>query len=185
MRKTESLLFILLMIILTPIEILCASLAYETIGEVVSRLYIVATVGVNLIFILLSLRSRIAAALGAVVLALLIIPYQVMLADRLVRVQAEAARIVAYAYEYRLETGDYPGDLSSYVFTDFEMGHLFKSTNRIKARAGSDWPTTLEATRPRTRTRWRMVGVTIPIDLDAQSRDADKNTANSMYKSRP
>lgn len=135
MKKPEVLLFILLMGVLILVEILCARLAYETLGEVASGVYAVA-VGVNLIFILLAVRSRTAAALGAVALALLIVPYQVVLADRLVRVQVEAARIVAYVYEQRLKTGDYPTDLSDYIFDDSEMAPFIQEYQRDEARGG-------------------------------------------------
>ena len=38
MKKPERWLFALLMLVLVPLEIVCAYLAYETIGEVVSSL---------------------------------------------------------------------------------------------------------------------------------------------------
>ena len=119
-KKTEILLFVLLMGILIPIELLCAYLAYETIGEIVSKLYFMA-VGINLIFILVAIRYRAVAALAAVALGLVIVPYQLVLGNRLLRVQSEAAAIVAYVYEYKLDTGHYPSDLSEYVFADPAM----------------------------------------------------------------
>lgn len=116
-KKTELLLFVLLMGILVPLEVLCAYLAYETIGEIVSALYFIV-LAINLVFIVVAIRYRAAAALGAVVLGLAIIPYQLVLGYRLLRVQAEAASIVAYVYEYKLDTGEYPSDLTDYVFED-------------------------------------------------------------------
>ena len=59
-----------------------------------------------------------AAALGAVTLALAIIPLQLMLGHRVLRVQAEASRIVAHVYEQRLATGEYPVDLADYEYRD-------------------------------------------------------------------
>jgi hypothetical protein len=120
MKKVETWLFVLLLGVLVPLEIFCAYLAYETLGQVVSALYFLA-VGINLVFILLAVRSRSLAALGVVALALVIIPYQLLLGQRLVRVQAEAARIVSFAYEQKIATGEYPPDLASYTFYDPEM----------------------------------------------------------------
>jgi hypothetical protein len=117
MRKPTTQLFILLMLVLVPLELACAYLAYETIGEIVSSLYFLA-VALNLVFILVAIRYPRAAALGAVALALAIVPYQLMLGHRLLRVQAEASVIVAYAYEQRLATGEYPGDLADYEYRD-------------------------------------------------------------------
>jgi len=119
-KKTEVLLFALIMATLIPLELLCAYLAYETIGEIVSMLYFFA-VAINLLFILVAIRYRAVAALGAVALGLAIIPYQLVLGHRLLRVQAEAASIVAYVYEERLQSGEYPSDLSEYVFRDPAM----------------------------------------------------------------
>ena len=116
-KKTELLLFVLLMGILVPLEVLCAYLAYETIGEIVSSLYFIG-LAINLVFIVMAIRYRAVAALGAVVLGLAIIPYQLVLGHRLLRAQAEAASIVAYVYEYKLDAGEYPSDLSDYVFED-------------------------------------------------------------------
>ena len=45
----------------------------------------------------------------------LLIPYQVRLMIRLYQVQAEAARIVAFAYETERTTGQFPGTLSKYT----------------------------------------------------------------------
>lgn len=134
------------MLVLVPLEVLCAALAYETLGAVMSRVYLLA-VGINLLFILLAFRSRLAAASGVIILALVLIPYQLMLVDRLLRVQAEAARIVAYVYEQRLETGDYPSDLSGYAYKDTEMAQFVQEYRRdevnggfrLAYRVGTEW----------------------------------------------
>jgi hypothetical protein len=117
MERSKRWLLALLMLVLVPLEVACAYLAFETLGEVTSMLYFIA-VAVNLLFILLAIRRPGAAAVGAFVLGLVIIPYQAVLGQRLIRVQAEAARIVSYAYEERLESGEFPADLAGYVFHD-------------------------------------------------------------------
>ena len=135
MKKTETLLFALLMLILIPLEIICAYLAYETIGEIVSIVYFLA-VGIYLVFIVISVRYRTVAALGAMVLAFAIIPYQLILGQRLIKVQAEAARIVSYLYEQRLGIGEYPADLSSYEFHDPEMEKYVQNYRVDETRGG-------------------------------------------------
>jgi hypothetical protein len=135
MRRSETALFISLMAALVPMEILCARAAHETLGEVTSALYFMA-VGLNLPFLLLAIRSRAIAALGATVLAVSIIPYQLVLTDRLFRVQAEAARIVSYVYEQRLIRGDYPVDLSDYAFHDPGMAAFIQEYRRDEASGG-------------------------------------------------
>jgi len=125
-NQAETLLFVLLVGTLVPLELFCARLAFETLGEVTSSLYFMA-VGLNLIFVVLAYRSRALAALGVVILALAIIPYQLFLGDRLVRVQAEASRIVTYAYEERIATGDYPPTLANYAFHDPDVEPFIQS----------------------------------------------------------
>jgi hypothetical protein len=119
-RKVELLLFVLLVGLLVPLELFCAYLAFETIGEIVRSMYLLA-VGLNLLFIVLAFRHRTLAMLGVVLLALAIIPYQLYLGDRLLRVQAEASRIVTYVYAERIDTGAYPSSLADYKFLDREM----------------------------------------------------------------
>ena len=125
-NRVEISLFILLVGILIPLEVFCARLAFETIGEVTSMLYFMA-LGLNLIFVLLAFRSRALATLGIILLALAIIPYQLFLGDRLVRIQAEASRIVTYVYEEKLATGDYPSTLANYKFHDPNVDAFIQS----------------------------------------------------------
>lgn len=124
MAKTRSetiIVFVLLLGVLIPLELLCALLAYETIGEITSSLYVIGVIGLNSLFIVMAFRYRTVATLGVVVLALFIIPYQVILGQRLLRVQAEVTHIVSYAYEQRIHSSAFPSDLSGYAFHDTAM----------------------------------------------------------------
>jgi hypothetical protein len=125
-KKVEILLFALLVGLLVPLEIFCTHLAFETIGEIVSTLYLWG-VGLNLLFIVLAFRNRTLAALGVVLLAIAIIPYQLFLGHRLLRVQAEASRIVTYVYEEKIDTGEYPPTLANYEFHDPKMEQFIQS----------------------------------------------------------
>jgi len=119
-RATEVLLLALLAFTLIALEIVSAYLAYETIGVIASTLYFLA-IGINLVFLLVAIRKPMVAAVGMVLLALAIVPYQFALAQRLWRAQTEAARIVTFAYEQKLATGEYPTNLADYRYHDPEM----------------------------------------------------------------
>jgi hypothetical protein len=87
---------------LIPLELLCARLAYETLGEIASSIYFIGVITLNIVCILIAYRYRAIAALCAVGLSLIIIPYQIMLGNRLLRVQAEVTRLVTYVYEQKI-----------------------------------------------------------------------------------
>ena len=135
MNKTEVVLFLVLMLVLLPLEVGCGLLAYETIGEVSSRLLLMA-VGLNLIPLSVALRSRIVASLLALALALIMIPYQVHLGYRLWRVQMEASRIVAYVYDTRIASGEYPSDLADYPFRDPDMARFVQAYRADPSNGG-------------------------------------------------
>ncbi|MGI5918002.1 MAG: hypothetical protein ACOX9A_16320 [Anaerolineae bacterium] len=135
-NRMEIILFALLMVVLVSVEWLCARLAYWTLGEVTSFIYKLAVVGLNLVVIIVAARNRPVASTLAMMVALLIIPYQMMLGDRLLRVRAEAAGIVAYAYEYRIETGGFPTDLRGYTFRDRAMEPFIQHYERRDEQGG-------------------------------------------------
>jgi hypothetical protein len=118
--KTENILFALLIAIVIPLELVSAWLAFETLGQIMSTIYYFL-ITLNLLFILLAFRYRALAALAIVSLALLIIPYQLFLGNRLLQIQAEAASIVSYAYEEQIANGKFPADLSEYEFRNDDI----------------------------------------------------------------
>ncbi len=134
-RVTEIVNLALLAITLIALEIVSAYLAYETIGAVASTLYFLA-IGINLALFLVAVRKPTAAAVGLVLLALAIVPYQFTLAQRLWRVQTEAARIVTFAYEEKLATGEYPISLVDYHYNDPEMKTYIQQFQRDAAFGG-------------------------------------------------
>ena len=116
-KRAEVILFVLLLSILVALEATSAFLARETMGEITGVIYWFA-IGLNVVFVALAFKYRAAAIVGMLLLALAIVPYQFGLAHRLWRVQNEAVRIVAYAYEQRLATNEFPADLGNYKFRD-------------------------------------------------------------------
>lgn len=148
MRKTEVLLFALLLTALLPLEVACAFLSHYTLGEMGQFVSFVAFSS-NLPFVALAWRERAAAALGVALIGILLIPYQVFLGARLVRVREEAARVVTYAYEHKARTGAFPPDLRGYRFHDagvarfiqgYEAGDDVRGGMRLVFRVGT--PTT-------------------------------------------
>jgi hypothetical protein len=117
------------------IEIACGRLAYFTLGEVMSSFYFLP-ISLNLLFCLLFFRRRRVAIVGMIVLALLLVPVQVVLGIEVARVQTEAARIVTYVYSYRDQTGHYPANLSEYVFHDPEVRSHVGAYQRDSAPPG-------------------------------------------------
>ena len=154
-KNTEWILFVLFMITVILLEALCARLAYETLGEIMSTIYVLLVL-LNLVPLGLAVRNRAAAALVAVALALAIIPYQLVLADRLWRALAEANHVVARLYEQRLSAGQYPANLSEYRFRDSEMAAYIRDYQIDEAQSGfvlSYWvgtPTTSHTYSPAT-----------------------------------
>ncbi len=132
----ESALFALLLLLLIPVEMICAQAAYETIGEVANAFYWLLIILGNGVVLIAALESRAIAGTLALLVGLVIIPYQVVLMDRLSRVQAEAGRIVAYAHETKLRTGVYPADLTEYTYTDPPMKRFIQHYERSPWQGG-------------------------------------------------
>jgi hypothetical protein len=112
----ERAILVLCLVLLIPAEVICAEASFETVGEITHWMVWMAVVGGNAFVLVLAAVSRPAAIAFALVLGLIIVPYQLVLMRRHAHVQHEAARIVAYAYETRAETGAFPGDLSGYEY---------------------------------------------------------------------
>ncbi len=117
LKLNRAALFIVLALVAVALEVIAARIVYETLGAVASTLYGTA-IAINLIFFLIAFRSRLLAIAGIVLLALAIVPYQFVLAERLWRVQTEATRIIAFAYETRVSGSSYPTSLADYSFYD-------------------------------------------------------------------
>ena len=135
MKKNETLLFILLIAVLVPLEVLSAYLAYETLGEIMQGIYFLA-IGLNLLLIILAVYSRSLAAIGVVILALLLVPYQLTLGYRFIEVQTEVAAIVSHAYEQKIDTGEFPEDLTKYRYQNPDMEMYIQNYRLNEERGG-------------------------------------------------
>lgn len=112
-------------ILLIFIELICARLAYFTLGEIneILFLFLILFQGIVMAAYLLGKRMR-PIAWGIASIALLIIPYQLMLTTRWFLIQRDITEIIGYIYEQRLETGEYPADLSAYPNQDMLQSYV-------------------------------------------------------------
>ncbi len=120
-KQIDVLCFLLLLIILIPLEIMSGFLAYETIGAIVSAIYFATIITVNLIAAIIAFRFRTLAMMIIIVTAVAIIPYQIALGQRMMNLERETTYIVTYAYEKKLQNGAFPKDLSGYTFQNPEI----------------------------------------------------------------
>ena len=108
--------FVLLALLLIPLEFAAAQLAYHTIGEVVSGMMLLA-IFLNVVPLAFLVWSRSAAITALLIVALLFIPYQLHLGIRWWRVHSEADRLRAWV-EAQTTTGAPPPNLTAYTFRD-------------------------------------------------------------------
>lgn len=103
---------------LIVLEILLARLAFHTLGEIMSFNYffLVFLNIIPLIYLLCKKRTGFAYTF-LVVIALIIIPYQLYLGGKLILLNEEGGNIIAHLYQEKLETGQYPASLSGYQFS--------------------------------------------------------------------
>ena len=115
-KNTQSIVPIALLFLLAiPVEIFCTYIAYYTDGDLIVGVWSTLIL-LNFIFIAIAFKYQTVAAILSSALALLLIPEIFCSCVRYIHIQDEAARIVTYAYEYKLETGNFPRDLSGYTF---------------------------------------------------------------------
>jgi hypothetical protein len=115
-KKERFLALIILIAILWPLDIIASMVAWETAGEVASMYLIMLCICINIIGFLCLLLHFWSSVMVMVIFQLMLIGGQIFLAFRMHYVKAEAANIVSWAYSEKVKTGNYPKDLSNYVF---------------------------------------------------------------------
>jgi hypothetical protein len=116
-RRRWELVTILAIIVLGA-EFGSAALAHDTVGEVWSMILFGAVIALNGLAFAIAWMSRSAAVTAVMLLpaAILVVPRQVQLGLRLSHLQQEGRALVAYLDTVKATTGQYPSDLSGYVF---------------------------------------------------------------------
>jgi hypothetical protein len=117
MKRRLTILFLVGAAVLVPVEFLCVRSALETQGEVMQAALFVVLCG-NLLCVPWLWRSPRVALIGLLVVGLLIIPYQVFLLDRLVRLNNEMIRLVDSRLRLRAEGKAIPATLDDFKFSD-------------------------------------------------------------------
>jgi hypothetical protein len=122
--------------ILAPIEFICAAMAYHTIGEGHSILLVFAAIVGNALVVLLLVVRLPRVALGILILiAVSIIPRQLVLMVRMEMLRHEARQLVRYLEDTKAATGAYPANLSGYTFRWPDSKRHFRSY-KLKDDAG-------------------------------------------------
>jgi len=114
--------------VLIPLEIVCCFLAqYTLLG--LDGFFVIFILWANLIPVALYLSKRTASQVASwymlVLIALAIIPAQVRWGLRLLSLQSEATRIIAYSYDYKIRNGSFPMDLRDYSFKNPDLHDHF------------------------------------------------------------
>jgi len=105
-----------LMVILISIEILCVLLSYYTAGDVFQEILVLAMLLNILPIVLYVRRSMVLAVVVAMIIGAMIVPLQIVDGIGLMHVREEAAGVVAYVYQIRVQTGSFPRTLAGYRF---------------------------------------------------------------------
>jgi hypothetical protein len=122
--RSRWLAFALLLGSATVFELYASYLAYYTIGEIVSSLYLLA-IGVNLLpMIVVARRFRYACVL-LISLWMWLVPYQLYLLARWTVLDGEMRSVVARVEAIRARTGAYPAGLSQVPFSRPEFAKEF------------------------------------------------------------
>lgn len=129
LKKGDStIIFWILLFILIILETLSALLSYETIGEVTANLYFLI-IFLNVIPILLFLYKRkFLAILICILIALIYVPEQIQLTNKLIKLKEEGANIVNYIYNYKIKNNEFPEDISEYVYKYTDLKKHFSYT---------------------------------------------------------
>ena len=115
--KRDRIIFTLLLLLaLLPLEITASIVARETYGEVTSGFLLMGCIGLNIFALALCVAHFWSGIIVMLSFGLLIIWWQIGLVLRMYNVGNEATNIVHWVYSERIKTGDFPKDLSEYVF---------------------------------------------------------------------
>ena len=142
--------FLVLLVLIVPLEYACARLSFHTLGEIAEGLYLFAVL-LNLVFVFIfAVGCRRLAMVCVILLAAWIVPYQARLGHRWWLIQHECARIIDFVNEAKSETGEIPKNLRDYQFRNRltrkyirygsnRNGASFQVTYHVGTRNTSHW----------------------------------------------
>jgi hypothetical protein len=121
LTSLSSILFLVLTVILILFEIIASNMAFENFGEITSGFYQLL-IFVNITPILLFVFNYKKFALVALlILGIIIIPENLIVNNRLIKLKEESSNIILFAYQSKLYNGSFPKDLKNYVFKYAEL----------------------------------------------------------------
>ncbi|MEM1451858.1 MAG: hypothetical protein AAF726_17850 [Planctomycetota bacterium] len=115
-KRADRRIFALTLLLLLPLEVICAQSAFHTLGEIDHMVVWSGVVAGNLFALALAAFRPRAGAIAAVLVGLAIIPQHLGLIRRHSLVRHEATRIVAFAYEAKARSGAFPEDLAEFEY---------------------------------------------------------------------
>jgi hypothetical protein len=113
-RMKKLLVFLMLILVILPLEIYCSEQAYFTMNWLISGLFYgvsYTTVFLSILFLIIHKKGLSMAVLGTGLLA--IVPYNLYCANDLQNLKKESAGIVHWIYRQKLETHTFPKTISS------------------------------------------------------------------------
>jgi hypothetical protein len=126
MKSWLRVIFLLAGVVLLPTEFYCVVSALETQGEVIQGL-LWMLLWLNVVWMALFWWFPRLALGGLFAMGLLIMPYQVLLLDRLTRLNAEITRLVDSRLRLRTEGQPVPSTLDDYKFSDPQLRRFIGS----------------------------------------------------------
>ena len=122
----------LILITIVVLEIIACYFAYYTVGEV-KQFFCILIFTLNIIPLLFYFfRKKRASLVFAVIIGLLLIPYQTFLVVKWQQLKRESSTLVEYIYEHQKNNGDFPKNISDYEFKNLKLSSNFRY--RISSR---------------------------------------------------
>jgi hypothetical protein len=108
------------------LEVVCANLSYYTLAAL-GRVGMMLAVGLNFFVLMFYWRGlRNTALVLAFVIAILVIPYNLLLGQRLLALTEEREHVIAYINHIKEETGLYPANLYEYRYKNWYLSGFFR-----------------------------------------------------------
>ncbi|RFN59489.1 hypothetical protein DZ858_05360 [Marixanthomonas ophiurae] len=113
------------------IEIIASKMAFQNFGEVTSGFYKIL-IFTNILPILLFLFNfKKTALITLILIGLIIVPENLTLNNRLVKLKEESSNIILFAYQNKINNGSFPKNINEYKFKYPELKEHINYTQKI------------------------------------------------------
>ncbi|MHB0756885.1 hypothetical protein [Polaribacter sp. M15] len=125
LKNKSDLNFKIILITLVLFEIISCYYAYYTLGEVKQFIFILI-LSLNIIsFLLYHYKLKIISLVVAIIIGLVIIPYQSLLVSKWFELKKESSMLVEYLHSYKRKNGEFPENISDYTFQNQKLTSNF------------------------------------------------------------